>query len=115
MVFARDLNDNVVSLITKLDAASKQKKVNSFVVFMNDEEKLEGQLKDLAKNKKINKTVLSIDNPAGPKGYKISKDAEVTVLLYNRRKVAVNEAFRKGELNTKAIDGVISKLDKIAP
>src|SRR5438034_5901610 len=31
--------------------------------------------------------MLSIDNPAGPGSYKVSKDADVTVVLYNQHKV----------------------------
>jgi hypothetical protein len=112
-VFARGTGDNLTSLVKKLDKASTDKKINSFVVFLSDEEKLGDQLKELAEKNNLKKTVLAIDNPAGPQAYKISKDADVTVIIYNARKVEANHAFKKGELNEKAIEAVISDLSKI--
>ena len=41
---------------------------------------MEKSLKDLAEKEKLTKVVLTIDSPAGPEDYKISKDADVTVL-----------------------------------
>ena len=105
----------MTSLVKQLDKASQDKKINSFVVFLNDEEKLADQLKELAEKNSIKKTVLAIDNPAGPPAFKISKDADVTVILYTNRNVEVNHAYRKGELNQKAIDTIIEDLTKIAP
>jgi hypothetical protein len=107
----------LTSLVKKIDAASAKfkagKNIISFVVFLNDDEKLEDQLKDYAKKNGISKCVLSIDNVAGPKGYNIAKEAEVTVLIYTNRKVEANHAFRKGELNDKAIEKVVADLSKI--
>ena len=48
--------------------------------------------------------MLSIDNPAGPSGYDIPKEADVTVVLYTKRNVKVNHAFKKGELTEKDVD-----------
>ena len=115
MVFARSTSDGLTSLVKKIDAAAPAKKINSFVVFLSDDEKLEDSLKTLAEKEGIKKCVLAIDNVAGPKGYEVSKDAEVTVVLYNKRKVEANHAFRKGELNAAAIEKVISDLSKIQP
>lgn len=117
-IFARDVDENLTSLVKKIDEASvpfKKKGLKSFVVFLSDDESLQDKLKETAKKKNIDNVVLAIDNVAGPKGYNIAKDAQVTVLLYNNRKVEVNRAFRKGELNAKAIDQIVSDLSKIAP
>ncbi len=114
MIFAREVNDGLTSLVKKLDAANESNsKLNSAIVFLSDDEKLEEKLKTLISSSKIGKTVLAIDNVPGPKGYNIAKEAEVTVILYNKRKVEANHAFRKGELNDKAIGQIISDLDKI--
>jgi hypothetical protein len=69
----------------------------------------------LADKNSIKKTVLALDNVAGPTAYKVAKDAEVTVILYNKRKVEANHAYRKGDFNAKALDTVIDDLSKIAP
>jgi hypothetical protein len=105
----------LTSLVKKIDAASKEKKVKSFVIVMGDEEKLPDQIKSLAEKEGIKTTVFAVDNPAGPKGYNISKNADVTVLLYKGQKVEVNHAYAKGELNAQAITTIVSDIDKIAP
>lgn len=115
MVFARSTSDSLTSLVKKIDAASQDKKINSFVCFLSDDEKLEDTLKVLAEKQGIKKCVLAIDNVAGPKGYEVSKDADVTVVLYTSRNVKANHAFAKGKLNDEAIEKVIADLSKIEP
>ncbi len=106
----------MTSLVKKIDDATKQHsdaRMGSFVVFCNDSDNLEKQLKDLAGKEKIEKTVLTIDNPTGPSNYHIAKDADVTVLLYVNKTVKANFAFRKGELNDQKIEDVLGALPKI--
>src|SRR5262249_15118213 len=102
MIFAREVNDGLTSLVKKIDAATAKHsewKMGSFIVFCNDDEKLEDQLKEFAEKNKIKKTVLAIDNPAGPEKMKVAKDADVTVVLYVKHTVKANHAFKKGELD----------------
>lgn len=116
MVFARENSDSLAKLVKKIDEATiknKDKEMGSFVVFLSDSDKLEGALKKMADTAKIEKTVLSIDNPAGPKNYKVSADADVTVVLYVDRKVKANYAFKKGELKDSDIEKVIADVSKI--
>lgn len=118
MIFARKTSDSLTSLVKKLDAATvenKKAKMGSFVVFLNDDEKLTDELKSVAEKANLKALVLSIDNPAGPKGYNVAKEADVTVVLYNKRKVEANHAFKTGELNDAAIEKVVGDLKKILP
>jgi len=118
MIFAREISDPLTSLVKKIDAATaanSKARMGSFVVFLSDTEGLKGQLKKLATDEHIKKTVLSIDNPAGPPGYEVSKDADITVVLYTKRTVKSNYAFRKGELNAKAIAQIVADIPKILP
>ena len=115
MVFAREINDNLTSLVKKIDAATGTKSLNSFVVFLSDEEGMEDKIKSFAETNKIKKMVLALDNVAGPKEYKVAKDAAVTVVLYNKRKVESNFAFKKGEMDAAAVDKVVKDLSKITP
>lgn len=87
--------------------------MGSFVVFLSDDEKLEKQLKELADKLHLQKVILTIDNPAGPKAYKISKDADVTVLLYDRQTVKYNFAYRKGELSPQAVQQIVAAMQKV--
>jgi hypothetical protein len=118
MVFARETSPALTKLIKKIDTATgkhEDAKLGSFVVFLSDAEKLEGELKELAKKEKIERCVLAIDNPAGPKAYKLAKDADVTVVLYTDHTVKANHAFKKGDLKEKQIDQIVADIKKILP
>jgi hypothetical protein len=119
MIFAREISDNLTSLVKKIDAATvknNKARMGSFVVFCNDDEKLEGKLKELADKEKLKKCVLTIvDRPAGPTGYNVAKDADITVVLYVNRTVKANHAFKKGELKEKDIETIIKDISKIVP
>src|ERR1700730_4697843 len=118
MIFAREISDPLTSLVKKIDAATAantKARMGSFVVFLSDTEGLRYALKKLAKKQGLKQTVLSIDNPAGPDGYGVAKEADITVVLYNKRTVKSNFAFRKGELNEKSIKKIIADIPKILP
>src|SRR5262249_2789485 len=85
-VVASEATTAVATVLTHVDEATvKNEKANmgSYAVFCNDKDGLDKALTKLADDQKLSRLVLSIDNPAGPKDYKIAKDADVTVLLYN--------------------------------
>ncbi len=106
----------MTSLVKKIDEATEKNRnarMGSFVVFCSDEEGLKKKLEDLAEKEHIKRTILTIDNPAGPEGYDIAKDADVTVLLYVGQKVKVNHAYKKGELTESEINRILSELPKI--
>src|SRR5262245_10627918 len=118
MIFAREVGEPLTSLVKQIDQATAKNngcKMGSFVVFLSDDEKLEKKLKELAKKEKLQHTVLTIDNPAGPKGYDIAKDADVTVVLYTHRNVKANYAFRKGELKSQDVMAIVKDISKILP
>ena len=51
----------------------------------------------------------------GPPSYKLSRDADVTVLLSVKQKVLVNRAFRAGELTDARVADLLKQLPKIVP
>ena len=118
MIFAREINAPLTSLVKKIDEATAKhsgNKMASFIVFLSDEEDLEKKLKDLAEKEKIEHTVLTIDNPSGPGNYRVAREADVTVVLYNRQTVKVNRAYKKGELKEKDIEEIVKDISKILP
>jgi hypothetical protein len=117
-VFAREITDNLASLVRKIDeqvGEHKDEQLSSFIVLLTDDpDAVETKLKELAEKHKIDDVPLTVfDGEAGPPGYKISKDADVTVLLWRRTEVKVNHAFAKGELDDKAVDKVVADVSKI--
>ena len=118
MIFAREVSDSLTSLVKQIDAETaknKGAKMGSFVVFLSDDEKLGDVVKALAEKEGIKNTIFSIDNPAGPKGYEVAKNADITVVLYSKQKVESNHSFKKGELNSKAIEAIVADVPKILP
>ena len=84
-VFARDLTPELAQLAQKLDDATVRNadhKMGSFLVLLTDDIKQEGKLRELADDHRLKKLVLAVDAAAGPDGYDLARDAEVTVLLY---------------------------------
>jgi hypothetical protein len=116
MVFARETGTGLTSLVKQLDAAvgkNKAANMRGFVVMLTDSDKAEGQLKALAEKEGVKNVSLAVDNPTGPPSYKIAKDADIVVVFYKNKKVVVNHAFKKGEINDKAIAQVVADVPKI--
>ena len=118
---AREISDELTSLVSQLDAlvspavpAGRPGKTHSFVVFLTDDpDELEPKVAKLGKDAKIKNTPLTLfDGEAGHPDYKIAKDAEVTVLMWVNRKIAVNFAFGKGELNKESVKKVVAAAKK---
>jgi predicted TIM-barrel fold metal-dependent hydrolase len=113
-IFARNLSDkNLASLVKKIDETvgkNEDKKMAAFVVVLaEDADAAAPKLETLAKEQGIKNVPLTIfDGEAGPADYKIAKDADVTVLLWTGQNVKANHAFKAGELNDKAIEGVVA-------
>ena len=109
----------MTGLVKKIDEATQkndESKMGSFVVVLvADADKKEAELKKLAEKEGLKKVALTIDSPAGPSGYKIAKDADVTVLLYVNKTVKKNFAFKKGELTDAKAEEVLKELPSILP
>lgn len=116
MIFAREPSERLTQLLAKLDAATVKNKgqaMGSFAVFLSEREQLPEELKDLAQKQAWKELVLSTFEPAGPGGFAVAKDADVTVVLYRDFAVQANHAFRKGELTNEAIEKIVADLPKI--
>ncbi|MFO0880273.1 MAG: hypothetical protein U0840_23250 [Gemmataceae bacterium] len=119
MIFAREISDNLTGLVKKVDEATVKNakaRMGSFVVVCNDDEKMEEKLKELAKKEGIKKTVLSlVDRKAGPSGYELHPEADITVVMYTKRNTKAQYAFKKGELKEKDVASILEDLPKILP
>lgn len=119
MIFARcadcDMTQKLIKDVDAVTAKNAGCDMGSFVVFCTDDDTTEKKLKDLTSKEKYKKIILSVDNPAGPKNYKLSKDADVTVVLYNKHEVKANYAFKKGELKAGDIEKIVADVTKITP
>ncbi len=117
-IFTRTLSDDLASLLKQVDdkiVINKDQQMNAFVVYLTDDrEKAQEELKALAAKHKIPNIRLTLpDTVMGPKNYKIAPEAEVTVLMWSKRKVRVNHAFTKGKLDKTAVSNVVTDTQKI--
>ena len=118
MIFAREVSEPLLKLAARLDAATvknKDKSMGSFVVVLSEADGLDQRLSGAAKKHQLKQIVLSTHAPAGPEGFNVAEDADVTVVLYRDYDVKANHAFRKGELNDKAIEKIAADVSKILP
>ena len=116
-IFARSADDaKLKKLIATLEVATAKNakaELNGFVVFCSNNDKLQTQLKEFAEKAKLKNVILAIDEPAGPDKYNISKEADVTILLYKEHIVKANHSFAKGKLTDKDIETVSAEIAKL--
>ncbi|HEX5443381.1 MAG TPA: hypothetical protein VFW87_06120 [Pirellulales bacterium] len=119
MVFSRKADENVASLVKKLDAAvekNAEEKLAAFVNLLGDnEEALESHAKELGKKASAPNVpiVVPVEYENGPADYGISPDAEVTVILAVKGKVVSNRAFGSGQFGKKSIDTILTDVPKL--
>ena len=113
-IFSKQMNDKVAKLTKQIDdqvAAHKDAKMAAFVVVLTEDP--EGQndaLKSVAAKQEIKNTPLTtFDGLSGPSEYKISKDADTTVMMWVDGKVKVNEALKASELTDAKISSLTEK------
>ncbi len=114
-VFARKTSAPLTSLVKQIDGKiGENSKLKSFVVILTREgEKTAADLKERAKDAGIRHVPLTIhQDPAEVPDYELSKDADVTVLMWSGHKVKVNHAF-KGELTEENIRTIVADIPKI--
>ncbi len=87
----------------------------AFVVLLSDSpEAKEADLKKVAQSKGIKSTPLTtFDGVTGPSSYKISKDAEVTVMMWVGGKLKVNEELKASDLSAEKINSIVGKTGTI--
>src|SRR5262249_34093314 len=116
VVFARNPSDPLGKLVAKLDKAvgdNKKADLRGWVTFLsNDQPSLDPQVVDWAKKHAIRRMPLGVfESEDGPPSYRLAREADVTVVLFVKKKVVANFAVRSGELN----DDRIAEIEKALP
>lgn len=120
MVFTRKADANLAALVKELDGTlpkHEDKKLSAFVNLIGDKDAdaLKKTAKEFGEKTKSEHVAIVVpdDSENGPAGYKISPEAEVTVIIYRDGTVAANHAFEAGKFDKKAITSVIDDTAKI--
>jgi hypothetical protein len=118
VVFARTPSDGLGKLVAGLDKALTDHKaadLRAWVTFLSDDQPaLDPQVVAWGQKHAIRNVPLGVfEDAAGPPGYRLARDADVTVLLFVKRKVVADFAFRAGELNADRAAEVLGALPRI--
>ena len=114
-VFARKTSEPLASLVKQIDSRiGEEKQLKGFVVLLSrDGEKAAGDLKKLASTAGIKNVPLTVNgDPAEVPDYEISKDADVTVVMWSGHKVKAAHGF-KGELTEENIRAILADVPKV--
>jgi hypothetical protein len=118
VVFARSLSDPLGKLVQKLDKAIAQfqgAELRAWVTFLNDNQTdFDPKVVQWSQRYAIGAVPLGVfESSGGPPSYRLARDADVTVLLFVKRRVSANFAFRAGELTDADIEEVMKALPRI--
>jgi hypothetical protein len=119
VVFARSLDDSLGKLTRGIDKALVEHKTSdlrAWVTFLNpDQTSLDPKVVEWSKKQALRDVPLTVFEDAdGPPSYKLSREAEVTVLVFVKQKVEANFAFRAGELSDERIADVLKAVAAVA-
>jgi hypothetical protein len=125
LIFAREVSDPLISLIKTIDRQLGQSRVRNqgrklgvFVVFCSDDPGLEKQLQYLIAREKLKNIVITLgtNKAQGPSRYRVAREAELTVVIYNgSRRVAANYVFDSEDLTSDRVNEIVTSLKKVLP
>jgi hypothetical protein len=118
IVFARTLSAPLAKLARGLDSAlSKHKKaeLRAWVTFLHeDQSAFDAKVVAWGKKHALRNLPLGVfEDLDGPPAYKLTREADVTVILYVKQKVVRNFAFRTGELSDARIADVLKAIPEL--
>lgn len=110
VVFARSLSDPLGKLMQRLDTEAGKRADAGFkawLTVLTPTADLDGLAGWSRKHALARLPVGAFEDADGPPAYALHPDADVTVVLFVRRKVTARFAFRAGELTPAGIDTVM--------
>jgi len=118
IIFARQPSDALGKLAGQFDKALAEHKkadLRGWVSFLSDDQPaLDPKVVEWGKKHAIRTLPLGVfEDKDGPPSYRLAADADVTVLLFVKKKVVANFAFRAGELTDEKAAEVMKALPKI--
>jgi hypothetical protein len=118
IVFARTQSDALGKLVSGIDKTVTDLKaadLRSWVTFLSEPSKeQEDKVVKWGRTHGVRNVDLGVFEDAdGPPSYKLAADADVTVILYVKRKAVANYAFRAGELTEERIAEILKAVPEL--
>jgi hypothetical protein len=119
IVFAHSLSEELGPLAEKIDKAMADHKADNlhgWITFLKaDQLKFDPLVVHWSQEHALGRLPLGIfEDEGGPPAYRLNRDAEITVLVCNKQKVAANFAFRAGELTSARVAEIVKAIDGVA-
>ncbi|CAN5606315.1 hypothetical protein BH10PLA2_BH10PLA2_39300 [soil metagenome] len=116
IVFARSLSKELGPLAEKVDKAMAEHKaadLRGWMTFLKgDQLKFDPQVVNFAKEHSLGRIPIGIfEDEGGPPSYRLTRDADITVLVCKKQKVEVNFAFRSGELTPARLNDIVKAIN----
>ena len=113
-VFARKTSEPLTSLVKQIDGKiGEDGKLKGFVVILSRKESTADDLRALARKAGIKHVPLTVHgDPAEVPDYEISREADVTVVMWSGHQVKAARGF-KGELTEEDIRAIMSDIPKV--
>ena len=123
LLFVHEVSEPLTGLVKKIDKqieAAMPRDVNEkygvFIVFCNEDARLNQQLKDLIARERLKHVVLCTTNAAGPPRYRLAPEAAMTVVIYeDGSHVSANIPLRKRSLNAGTTEEILQAITKVLP
>jgi hypothetical protein len=120
IVFARTLSEPLGKLAAGLDKAvadNKAADLRAWVTLLSDDQTaLDPKAVEWGRKFALHAVPVGVfENLDGPPSYRLSRDADVTVILFVNRKVVADFAYRQGEFNDDRVADVLKALPGILP
>jgi hypothetical protein len=119
VIFARSLSDPLGKLAAKLDQAAADAIVPELQTWLTllaagPQPDTEDRLIAWGRKHAVRQMPLGVfEDEVGPPAYRLSKQADVTVVLFVKRQTVATFAFKAGELSDPGIDEVVKALGKL--
>jgi hypothetical protein len=120
VVFARSLSEPLAKLAREIDKAvgeNTKQDLRAWITFLNEDQlHFDSQVVAWSQKHALRHLPLGIfEDVGGPPSYRLSGDADVTVLLFVKQKVVANFAFRAGELTNGQIGDISRAFSRLLP
>ena len=115
-IFTHAVDEKLAELVKKVDekvGAKKDENLAAFVVVLTDDpDALEPKLAEVAEKHDIKNVPLTMfDGIDGPPEYKLSGDADTTVMMWNNNEVKLNRTFAAGSLDAAAVEELLTETE----
>src|SRR5688572_14482127 len=117
-IFTHEVDEKLAELVKKVDekvAAKKDENLAAFVVVLTDDpDAVKPKLAEVAEKHDIKNVPLTMfDGIEGPPEYKLSADADTTVMMWNDNEVKLNRTFAAGKLDSAAVEELLAETESL--